>query len=63
MLALYPTQESLSGEYISRFNLNVDQAEALHRVAAMFSLEKTDSVDSSLLIHGRYFFFMKLKLF
>ncbi|WAQ97409.1 ZGRF1-like protein, partial [Mya arenaria] len=47
-----PLLEALSSEYIEKYHLNVDQAEAMRRVAAMFTRGKSDNVDSVLLIHG-----------
>ncbi|XP_053387906.1 uncharacterized protein LOC123563456 isoform X2 [Mercenaria mercenaria] len=44
--------DDLSSQYIERYRLNTDQAEALRRVANMFSIEKSSVVDSILLIHG-----------
>ncbi|XP_052214984.1 protein ZGRF1-like isoform X3 [Dreissena polymorpha] len=42
----------MAEDYIKRYSLNVDQTEALRRVAAIFTREKTHKVDSVLLIHG-----------
>lgn len=39
--------------YIEDYHLNEDQAEAIKRVGSMFSVEKSDSTDSVLLIHGK----------
>ncbi|XP_060575615.1 uncharacterized protein LOC132733052 [Ruditapes philippinarum] len=44
--------DDLCRQYIERYSLNRDQAEAMRRVANMFSVEKSAIVDSVLLIHG-----------
>lgn len=56
-------QGQLRREYVEKYKLNTDQAEALWRMANMFSREKTASVDSVLLIHGLFLFYFLLFTF
>ena len=53
MIHSYILQDDLVRSYIEEYHLNQDQAEAIKRVGSMFSLEKSDSYDSILLIHGK----------
>ena len=53
MIHAYILQDDLVRSYIEEYHLNQDQAEAIKRVGSMFSLEKSDSYDSILLIHGK----------
>ena len=46
-------QDELVRTYIQDYRLNEDQAEAIKRVGSMFSVEKSDSTDNALLIHGK----------
>ena len=50
---VFKFQDDLVRAYIEEYHLNEDQAEAIKRVGSMFSLEKSDAVDSVLLIHGK----------
>ena len=52
----FQLQDELMRAYIADYHLNEDQAEAIKRVGSMFSVEKSDSVDSVLLIHGKSYF-------
>ena len=53
MIHSYILQDDLVRSYIEEYHLNQDQAEAIKRVGSMFSLEKSDSYDSILLVHGK----------